>query len=65
MNVRHLDKQTILAAKEARPGQQSAASYFRDEMMREVIYMPRFWTVDSATESYLTTWDRSRCFPDD
>ncbi|KJA13645.1 hypothetical protein HYPSUDRAFT_209371 [Hypholoma sublateritium FD-334 SS-4] len=47
-NVRHLDKQTIFAAREARPGQQSAASYFGEKMMREVIYMPRFWTVESA-----------------
>ncbi len=51
MNVRQLDKETILASKKSRSGQESVGGYFREKMMREVIYKPRFWTADPAAQN--------------
>ena len=51
MNVRQLDKETILASKNSRSGQPSVGGYFREKMMGEVIYKPRFWTTDRASQS--------------
>ena len=51
MNVRQLDKETILASKKSRSGQQSVGGCFREKMMREVIYKPRFWTTNLASQS--------------